>query len=58
MSKSKKINKYMQRLKSKKKFFKKNKGSKKNIIDGLNLLLKSYNKVIVLEDDIITSKYF
>lgn len=47
------------KIKIKKKIFlKKNKGSKKNIIDGLNFVFKSYNKVIVLEDDIITSKYF
>ena len=42
----------------KKIYFKKNKGLKKNILGGLKTIFKSNNKVIVLEDDIITSKYF
>lgn len=46
-------------IKIKKKFFfKKNKGTKKNVLEGINYVFKHYNKVIVLEDDIITSKYF
>ena len=42
----------------KKIYFKKNKGLKKNILGGLRIIFKSNSKVIVLEDDIITSKYF
>jgi GT2 family glycosyltransferase len=42
----------------KKIYFKKNKGLKKNILGGLKTIFKTNNKVIVLEDDIITSKYF
>lgn len=46
-------------IKIKKKFFfKKNKGTKKNILEGVNYIFRYYKKVIVLEDDIITSKYF
>jgi len=42
----------------KKKYFKINRGLKKNILGGLNTIFKTNTKVIVLEDDIITSKYF
>lgn len=37
---------------------KKNLGLKKNIINAINYVLNKYSKVIVLEDDIIVSKYF
>lgn len=33
-------------------------GLAKNIVDGVTSVLKEYGKVIVLEDDIVTSKYF
>lgn len=33
-------------------------GLKKNILEGLKFIFKKYEKVIVLEDDILTSKYF
>ncbi len=36
----------------------KNKGLANSIIEGVSLILKDYNKVIVLEDDLITSKNF
>ena len=36
----------------------KNFGLAKNIISGINLILKRYSKVIVLEDDLISNKYF
>jgi hypothetical protein len=36
----------------------KNFGLSKNIIDGVNLVLKYNNKIIVLEDDLKLSKYF
>jgi len=42
----------------KKFFFNNNKGLKKNIIWGINYIFKHYDKVFVLENDIITSKYF
>ena len=46
-------------LNIKKKFyFNNNKGLKKNIVWGINYILQRYDKIIVLEDDIITSKYF
>ncbi len=37
---------------------KKNFGLKKNILEGLKYIFKKYQKVVVLEDDIVTSKYF
>mgnify|MGYP006086890989 CR=1 FL=1 len=39
-------------------FRKKNFGLQKNIIDGVNRIIKYRKKVIVLEDDLLTSKYF
>lgn len=36
----------------------KNFGLKKNIIDGINHLFKSYSQLIILEDDLIVSKEF
>ena len=33
-------------------------GLKKNILEGLKYIFRKYQKVIVLEDDILTSKYF
>tara|TARA_X000000950_G_scaffold286663_1_gene396256 strand:+ start:4456 stop:5376 length:921 start_codon:yes stop_codon:yes gene_type:complete len=35
-----------------------NLGLKKSILDGINYIFKKYEKIIVLEDDIQTSKYF
>ena len=35
-----------------------NYGLTKNIVEGINFVLSKYNSVIVLEDDIVTSKYF
>ena len=37
---------------------KKNIGLHKNIISGLDLIFKKFGKAIILEDDIIVSKYF
>lgn len=37
---------------------KENWGLAKNIIDGVTAVVEKYGKIIVLEDDIITSKYF
>ena len=37
---------------------KKNKGLSKSIIDGVSQIIKNYGKVIVLEDDLITSPNF
>ena len=46
-------------LKIKKKFFyKKNRGLKKNIINGVNYVFKIHSKIIVLEDDLLTSPSF
>lgn len=46
-------------LKIKKKFFyKKNRGLKKNIINGVNYVFKTHSKIIVLEDDLLTSPSF
>lgn len=39
-------------------FHKKNIGLKKNILDGVSQILKKKSNIIVLEDDIIVSKYF
>ncbi len=39
-------------------FRKKNIGLKKNITQGVSQILKDYDSVIVLEDDMISSKYF
>ena len=39
-------------------FRKKNFGLAKNIISGVNYVLKKEKKIIVLEDDLITSKFF
>lgn len=36
----------------------KNKGLAKAVIDGVTNIINEYNKVIVLEDDLITSSYF
>ena len=36
----------------------KNWGLAENIIDGVTQIVNSYGKIIVLEDDIVTSKYF
>lgn len=36
----------------------KNKGLATSIIDGVTDIINKYNKVIVLEDDLVTSKYF
>lgn len=36
----------------------KNLGLSGNIIDGVSTIIQEYGKVIVLEDDIVTSKYF
>ena len=36
----------------------KNKGLKKSIIEGVSEVFKEYSKVVVLEDDVITSKNF
>ena len=35
-----------------------NLGCEKSILDGVNYLCEEFGKVIVLEDDLITSKYF
>lgn len=35
-----------------------NKGLAKSIVDGVSEVLNQYDKVIVLEDDIVTSRYF
>ena len=35
-----------------------NKGLAKSVIDGVNEIINEYGKVIVLEDDLLTSKYF
>lgn len=35
-----------------------NKGLAKSIIDGVTYVIEKYGKVIVLEDDLVTSKYF
>jgi len=35
-----------------------NKGLGKSIVEGVTEILKKYDRVIVLEDDIVTSKYF
>ncbi len=46
-------------LKIKKKFFfKKNKGLKNNIINGINYVFKKNSKIIVLEDDLLVSPNF
>jgi hypothetical protein len=37
---------------------KRNKGLAKSIIDGVTCIINKYDKVIVLEDDIVTSPYF
>lgn len=37
---------------------KKNKGLANSIIQGVSEIIKKYGKVIVLEDDLVTSKYF
>lgn len=39
-------------------FHKKNRGLKKNITDGISKIFKKFNKIIVLEDDIIVSPSF
>jgi hypothetical protein len=39
-------------------FHKKNVGLKKNILNGVTKILKKHKKVIILEDDIIVTKYF
>ena len=39
-------------------FYKKNHGLKKNILGGINYVLKKNSKVIVIEDDLIFSPYF
>ena len=36
----------------------KNYGLAKNIVNGIDYVLKKENKIIVLEDDLITSKFF
>ena len=54
-----KIIKKTKNFKSKKIFFyKKNIGLKKIILDGVTKIIKKHGSVIVLEDDIIVSKYF
>lgn len=46
-------------LRIKKKFyFKKNRGLKKNILEGVNYVLKKNSKIIVIEDDLELSPYF
>lgn len=37
---------------------KKNKGLAKSVIDGVTDIINKYGKVIVLEDDLVTSRYF
>ena len=37
---------------------KKNKGLANSIIDGVNLIINNYGKAIIIEDDLIVSKYF
>jgi hypothetical protein len=37
---------------------KKNYGLRNNILSGINYIFKLYNTIIVIEDDIVTSKYF
>jgi hypothetical protein len=59
--KIKKVRKIIEssKIKIEKKFyFTKNKGLKKNILEGVNYIFKIHKKIIVLEDDIITSRYF
>jgi len=60
--KIKKIRKYIKEIKGFKKIKiierKKNYGISKNIITGLNYIFKTYKKCIVIEDDILVSKYF
>lgn len=53
------IIKNLEGFKEKKLIFRnKNYGLAKNIVDGLNFIFNREEKIIVLEDDLITSKYF
>ncbi len=56
------IRKYLKKIrgfKSKKIFLrKKNFGTKKNIINAINFIFKKYDRAIIIEDDLIVSKYF
>ena len=59
VNKVRKIIKNIKNLNIKKKiFFKRNKGLKKNIINGINYVLKNHSKIIVLEYDLLVSPYF
>ncbi len=61
-NKTDRIKLYLKKLngfKSKKIVFRKqNFGTKKNITDAVSQVLKKFNKVIVIEDDLILSKFF
>jgi len=52
------IRKFENNIKIKSKFRKKNLGLKKNIITSLNYVFKSYDKAIILEDDLVLNKNF
>ena len=56
------LRKYLHKIKGFKsiKIFesKKNKGLAKSIIEGVTKIVNQYGKIIVVEDDIVTSKYF
>ena len=53
------IIKNLEGFKEKKLIFRnKNYGLAKNIVEGVNFVLKKETKIIVLEDDLITSRYF
>ena len=60
--KIKKIRKYLKKINGFKKISiierKKNYGTSKNIITGLNYIFKFYDKCIIIEDDILVSKNF
>ncbi len=60
--KIRKVREYLKKLsgfKSKKIIFRReNFGTKKNIVSAINEVLKTFNKFIVIEDDLILSKFF
>jgi len=59
VNKVRSIIKNLEGFKEKKIIFRnKNYGLAKNIVEGVNFVLKKETKIIVLEDDLITNKYF
>ena len=59
VNKVRKIIKNIKNLRIKKKiFYKRNRGLKKNIINGINYIFRNHSKIIVLEDDLLVGQYF